>query len=388
MKKIQFFLIFSFLFLSSCGLFEAKSPDKNGNQKPPIAEYYLSLLTMKNLQKATFSGGCFWCSESDFEKTDGVTEVISGYSGGPEKNPTYEDVSAGKTGHRESIQVFYDPKKVKYEDLLRAFWKHINPTDDGGQFVDRGKQYRSAIFYHDEEQRKLAEESKRELEASGKYDAPIVTEILPYTTFFPAEEYHQDYHLKHPWKYGFYRERSGRDDYIQKIWGASDPEISKDSSSNKPAKSDFEKKTYIKPNAEELEKMLTPLQYEVTQEEGTEPAFQNEYWDNKEEGIYVDIVSGEPLFSSLDKYDSGTGWPSFTKPIDSKNISTQKESGIFSTRTEVRSALANSHLGHVFGDGPKPTGLRYCMNSAALRFVAKADLESEGYHEFIGLFQK
>jgi peptide methionine sulfoxide reductase msrA/msrB len=331
-----------------------------------------------HLRTATFAGGCFWCVEADFEKVPGVVEVVSGYTGGHKENPTYEEVSAGGTGHVEAVQVHYDPAKVSYEELLDFFWRHVDPTDPDGQFVDRGSQYRTVIFYHDEAQRRLAEESKKRLSDSKRFNKPIVTEIRKFDKFYPAEAYHQDYYKTHALRYKFYRWNSGRDQFLQKIWGDEE----------KKAANMETHSSYLKPSDEELRKKLTPLQYKVTQQDGTEPAFHNEYWDNKREGIYVDIVSGEPLFSSLDKYDSGTGWPSFTKPLVPGNIVEKEDRSFFMVRTEVRSKLADSHLGHVFQDGPPPTGLRYCMNSAALRFIPKEDLEREGYGEFVKLFAK
>jgi len=226
------------------------------------------------LPRATFAGGCFWCVEADFEKVNGVVEAISGYTGGRTDNPSYEEVSSGKTGHMEAVQIIYDPAKISYEQLLDFFWKHIDPTDLGGQFVDRGEQYGSVIFYHDEGQRAAAEESKRKLESSGRFDKPIATEIVPFSKFYSAEEYHQGYSKKNPVRYQYYRFMSGRDQFITKAWGK-DMEIAQ--SESETAKSGMHEVKYLKPDDETLRKKLTDMQYRVTQKEGTEPPFKNEY---------------------------------------------------------------------------------------------------------------
>ncbi|UTT43228.1 peptide-methionine (S)-S-oxide reductase MsrA [Exiguobacterium aurantiacum] len=314
------------------------------------------------MAKATFAGGCFWCMVKPFHKYEGVERVISGYTGGHVDNPTYQQVCSETTGHLEAIEVTFDPEVISYEELLRIYWRQIDPTDGGGQFNDRGESYRPAIFYHSEEQRTAAERSKQEVEDSGRFDQSIKVEIRPAKTFWEAEDYHQDYYKKNPFRYEMYRVGSGRAKFVKEAW--SDKKIQK-----------------------ELKDRLTPIQYKVTQENGTEPPFQNEYWDEEREGLYVDVIDGTPLFTSRDKFQSNCGWPSFARPIEEKRIDMNMDTTHHMVRTEVRSKRADSHLGHLFDDGPKELGgLRYCINSAALRFIPKEELESAGYGEYKHLF--
>jgi peptide methionine sulfoxide reductase msrA/msrB len=332
-----------------------------------------------NYETAYFAGGCFWCVEADFEKTPGVAEAVSGYIGPKGKAPSYAEVSSGKSGFVEAVKVVYDPALVSYSQLVNAFWRMVDPTDSGGQFADRGPQYAPALYYETDAQKDTALEAKKLLEEAKLFERPVAVKVEKLEAFFPAEDYHQDYAKLNPLRYRLYRWNSGRGPFLEKTW--------KDKESIKLAPApENSQEAWQKPSDVQLRRTLSPMQYQVTQKDGTEPPFNNAYWDIKEPGIFVDIVSGEPLFASVHKYDSKTGWPSFYKPLEPDNIVEKQDRKLFTTRTEVRSRLADSHLGHVFTDGPPPTGLRYCINSAALRFVPKESLEDEGYGKYLGLF--
>ena len=336
------------------------------------------------IETALFAGGCFWCMEHPYENQPGISKALSGYTGGEKQNPTYNQVASGSTQHVEAVEIHFDPEVISYNDLLQIFWRNVDPTDAGGQFVDRGKQYTTGIFYKNNQQKKSAEQSKKRLEGKNLFNKKIITKIVPAGKFYPAEEYHQDFFKKNYIRYRVYRAGSGRDEFIKRIWGE-DREY-------KISKTGFNGGTVPKiiyiGNKTKSKSQLTNIQYKVTQKNGTEPPFKNEYWDNKQPGIYVDIISGEPLFSSKDKFKSGTGWPSFTRPLVQENIIQKRDTTNNMIRIELRSKSADSHLGHLFRDGPKPSGLRYCINSASMMFIPVENLKKEGYEDFLTLFSK
>lgn len=362
---------------------------------------------------AILAGGCFWCVESDFEKLPGVVQVISGYSGGRTAQPTYQNYASG--GHREVVSVIYDPSEITFGGLVEYLVKHIDPTDRRGQFQDRGMQYAPAVYYKTDEEKTVAQRVLRTINGWKIFRGKKVDiAVLPEKAFWVAEQKHQDYYKKNPADYMSYRVASGREAFVNQAWGmrakklelpgarpegatldqkgtnmASENLVSTNENTSEANVPKNEKPwlQFRKPSMLELKKQLSAIQFKVTQQDGTEPAFKNPYWDNKEDGIYVDIVSGAPLFSSHDKFKSGTGWPSFVKPISPDAVVLRTDYKMIYPRTEVRSRYGNSHLGHVFGDGPRNRGgKRYCMNSASMRFIPKEKLEEEGYGDFMSLF--
>jgi peptide methionine sulfoxide reductase msrA/msrB len=345
---------------------------------------------------AVFGDGCFWCVEHDMAEVKGVINVVSGYAGGTGTNPTYQNYA--ETGFREVVEVTYNPQIVSYANLVEHIIKHGDPTDAGGSFHDRGPQYVPAIYYSNDTEKADAQAVIAKVDEAHVFPNPLPLLVIPHVTFYPAEDYHQDYSIKNPLKYAYYRAGSGRTGFIDKTWGRDLNIFTYSTKMDAPdtmtptATTSSNKTTtmtgfnahswdnYVKPSDAELMAKLTPIQYKVSQKAGTEPPHTNEYDSNFEAGIYVDVVSGEPLYFSKDKFDSGTGWPSFVKPISPEVVTLKEDNTFFSKRTEVLSAHSQSHVGHVFNDGPPDRGgMRYCMNSAAMHFIPKADMEKAGY---------
>lgn len=338
-------------------------------------------------QTITLAGGCFWCTEAYFQEQPGVIDAISGYAGGSEQDASYLKVSKGTTAHREAVQITYDPKVISTEKILDSYWTHIDPTNVLGQFADIGFQYTTAIFYHSESQKEVALDSKKRLEQSGLFSKPVATEILSFENFYKAEEYHQDFYKKAADHYERYKKGSGRAHFVEETWAKDAAikflETEQTTTMKKSTKEDYD---YTDEEIAGLLKNLDPLAYHVVAENGTESPFNNKYWDNKAEGIYVDIVTGKPLFSSTHKYDSGTGWPSFWRTVDDSSVTLHEDNSLSTTRTEVRSDAG--HVGHVFNDGPvEEGGRRFCTNSASLLFIPKEEMEDKGYEGYLYLFK-
>ncbi len=360
-------LLFAFIFLMCSKYLDNKKPDAL-EENVSTSKNVSSMLETKrlpknpnldvifkeeNLKDIYLAGGCFWGLEAYMSRVYGVYDVTSGYANGSTENPSYDDLIYNNSGHAETVRVRYDPDLISLNELIMYYFKVIDPTSINRQGNDIGTQYRTGIYYTNENNKNvIMEEIKKE---QKNYGRTIMVEVLPLEHYYLAEEYHQDYLEKNPNGYCHINLNLANEKELE----------------------------YAKPLDSEIKENLTRLQYEVTQNKATERPFDNDCWDNYESGIYVDIVTGEPLFSSKDKFESGSGWPSFTKPISEDIIKEVKDNDLFTTRVEVRSVLGGSHLGHVFNDGPENEGgLRYCINSASLNFIPLLEMDKRGYGKF------
>ena len=352
-RSLLLFLILS-LALFSVVLSNKNKNRKNRNENKPKKENMIQAGN-ENIREIYLAGGCFWGLEAYMERIDGVKDATVGYANGKTEKTSYNIVAS--TDHAETVHVKYDANKISLSKLLKYYFQVVDPTSINQQGNDRGRQYRTGIYYTNPKDKELILQEMEE--EQKKYTDKIQVEVQPLKNYILAEEYHQDYLRKNPNGY-CHIDITKADEVI------------------------IDPKDYPKPSDEELKKRLTPLQYSVTQKKNTEHSFSNEYWDNHEAGIYVDITTGEPLFSSKDKYDSGCGWPSFTKPISSEVVTYHEDTSFNMKRIEVRSRIANSHLGHVFEDGPRDKGgLRFCINSASIKFIPLEEMSSKGYGTLI-----
>ena len=337
-----------------CTACNSKNKEKEMKTIHQTAELYLA-------------GGCFWGTEHYLKQINGVVKTEVGYANGKTKNPTYEDVCTDATGFAEAVRVVYNPQVLPISLLLQLYFQSVDPTSVNRQGNDRGSQYRTGIYYTDTADLPVIRAEMLKLDR--EYSEDIAIEVLPLRNFYRAEDYHQSYLDKNPKGYC----------HLPKALF----DMARNANKEKAVSN-----SYQKPSADSLKAVLTPLQYEVTQHAATEPPFQNEYCNEFREGIYVDITTGEPLFLSTDKFESGCGWPAFSKPIDNHLLTNVHDNSHGMSRTEVRSALGKAHLGHVFNDGPQESGgLRYCINSASLRFIPKSEMAQKGYADYIKLIE-
>lgn len=369
-KKVLPFLLVCTLLLTGCTV-GFRPPPKTASQvesetgTSQDVSHEETMYTDTSEHVIYLAGGCFWGIEYLMQSIPGVIDAQSGYANGTgEADANYHQVSRGNTGFRETVRVEYDPQQVSLDALLLAYFYVIDPTVKNAQGNDRGSQYQTGIYYTNDQAKETVE---RIAEIERNRSPQFFVEIGPLVNFYPAEEYHQDYLEKNPGGYC----HIPRDEIKLFSTLRIDPG------------------EYQKPATETIRDKLSDEQYRITQENGTEKPFANEFWDQFEKGIYVDVVTGEPLFSSQDKFESSCGWPSFSKPIESPVVVERPDTSYGMYRTEVRSRAGDSHLGHVFsGDPESPNGVRYCINSAALRFIPYEKMDAEGYGYLLSLFDE
>ena len=365
-RRVLPLLLTAVLMLSGCTAGQMGMPQKTertGQSTGMSGEEGMYMDTTENV--IYLAGGCFWGMEQLMQSIPGVIDAQSGYANGTcEEDADYQTVCKGNPGFRETIRVEYDPEQVSLDALLLAYFYVIDPTVENRQGNDVGSQYQTGVYYTNESVKETVE---RIAEIERGRREKFFVEIGPLKNYYPAEEYHQDYLEKNP--NGYCHIPKAEMELFSRL--RIDPG------------------DYQKPAAESIRDKLTEEQYRVTQENGTERPFSNEFWDQLEKGIYVDIVTGEPLFSSTDKFESGCGWPAFTKPIEEPAVVELEDLSHGMRRTEVRSRAGDSHLGHLFtGDPESPNGVRYCINSTSLRFVPYAKMKAEGYGYLLYLFEE